>query len=60
MATVKTLHPDNSALHTDVWTLNCDEAVRVSRVLDCRTGTSGTTMSGKPISGPPAQSPTPS
>ena len=39
MATVKTRHRGNTALQTEMWTLPVDEAVRVSRVLDCRTGT---------------------
>ena len=39
MATVKTMHPGNTAIQTEVWTLTLDEAFRVSCILDCRTGT---------------------
>ena len=39
MATVKTLHPGNTALQTEVWTLSLAEAGRVACILDCRTGT---------------------
>ena len=38
MATVKTLHAGNTALQTDVWTLEYAEVERVMRLLDCRTG----------------------